>query len=200
MSSEVVNKTGLFFGSFDPVHIGHMIIAEYLLNHSDINEIWFVLSPQNPLKPNQTHGSWDARKAMLELAITENPGFGICDTEKNMPAPHYTYLTIEKLKKDNPDKNFVLIIGSDNLEVFDKWKNHEQILGMLQLYVYPRPGFEGGKFSSNKSVKPVKAPLLEISSTYIREVFSQGKLPRYMLHRRVFDYILKNGLYFKSNL
>ncbi|TVQ87618.1 MAG: nicotinate-nucleotide adenylyltransferase [Bacteroidetes bacterium] len=199
MSEEVVKKTGLFFGSFDPVHSGHLIIAEYLVNHSDITEIWFVLSPQNPLKTNQTRGSWDARKAMLELAITETPAFNICEIEQNMQAPHYTYLTIERLKKDFPDKNFVLIIGSDNLEVFDQWKNYEQIFDMLQIYVYPRPGFEGGKFLSHKSMKKIKAPLLEISSTYIRDCFSQEKLPRYMLHWRVFDYILKKGLYFKSN-
>ncbi|MBW6479262.1 MAG: nicotinate-nucleotide adenylyltransferase [Bacteroidales bacterium] len=190
-------KTGLFFGSFDPVHTGHLIIAEYMSAHTDLDEIWFVISPQNPFKTEKEITGQEIRKEMLEIVVSGNSKFSICDIEFNMPAPQYTHKTLDVLREKYPEKQFVLIIGTDNLDAFDRWKNYEKIMDMIDIYVYPRPGFESRRFLSHPSMHLVKAPLVEISSTYIRESFMKRKPARYMLPEKVFDYITKKGLYRK---
>ncbi len=187
--------TGLFFGSFDPVHLGHLVIAEYIYTNSAIENIWFVISPQNPLKSQLEQTDCYKRKEMLELAIKDNPHFAICDIEFQMPAPHYTYQTLQLLKTKYPQKDFVLIIGSDNLENFDKWKDHQKILEMMDIYVYPRIGFQSYKHGKSKKVHIVEAPLMEISSTYIRNSFSRNQPIKYMLHKEVYEYITQSKLY-----
>ncbi len=197
MKPEKSQKTGLFFGSFDPVHTGHLIIAEYMTAYTDLDEIWFVISPQNPFKTKKEITSQETRKEMLELAISNNPKFSMCDIEFQMPAPQYTHKTLDVLKEKYPEKQFVLIIGKDNLDRFDRWKNYEEIMRMVEIYVYPRPGFETSRFLTHSSIHLVKAPLIDISSTYIRESFMGNKPVRYMLSEKVFNFITKKGLYRK---
>ena len=197
MKPEKSYKTGLFFGSFDPVHIGHLIIAEYMTAHTDLDEIWFVISPQSPFKTGKKITSKETRNEMLELAISKNPKFSICDIEFRMPAPQYTHKTLNVLKEKYTEKQFGLIIGTDNLDAFDRWKNYEEIMRMVEIYVYPRPGFEINRFLSHPSIHFVEAPLIDISSTYIRESFIGNKPLRYMLPEKVFDFITKEGLYRK---
>lgn len=188
-------KTGLYFGSFDPIHLGHLIIAEHLQNQGALDEIWFVLSPQNPLKTGRQLTQTHLRMQMLQLAIENNPAFSICDAELHMPPPHYTLRTLKKLQEKHPEKDFVLIIGSDNLEVFDQWKDYNLILEQFPVWVYPRPGYPPRKFLHFSNLKLQQAPLLEISSTHIRESFATGRPARYMLPQLVYQYISENRLY-----
>jgi nicotinate-nucleotide adenylyltransferase len=179
-------RTGLFPGSFNPVHLGHLIIAHHLLQYTDLNEIWFVISPQNPLKDNSDLLSEGIRLELLKLAIDTQPGFILCERELSMDRPSYTYKTLEVLKNENPERDFVLIIGSDNLEVFDQWKEYKKILAGTDIYVYPRKGMQGSAFIEYPRVKAVDAPMIEISSTFIREAFHAGRDPRFMLPEKVF--------------
>ncbi len=187
-------KTGLFPGSFNPVHIGHLIIAHHLLQYTDLEEIWFVISPQNPLK-NHTELLPEAyRLDLLETAIEEQAGFVLCKRELSLERPSYTSKTLALLKAEHDQRNFVLIIGSDNLTIFDQWKNYEEILAGTDIYVYPRKGQPESVFYEYARVKVVNAPLIEVSSSFIRESFKSGKDPRYLLPERVYQKILKNNL------
>lgn len=190
------SKTGLFFGSFDPVHIGHLIIAEYIYMHTDLQKIWFVISPVNPHKTHQSRTDSQARLQMLQIALDDNQAFQLCDIELDMPQPNYTIHTLRKLKDKYPEKNFVLIIGSDNLEGFDKWKDYKEILEMTEIYVYPRNEKKvKSRISQIKTVHIIDAPLLELSSTIIRQSFAKGLESRYMLHEKVYKFIKENNLY-----
>ncbi len=189
------NNIALFFGSFDPVHVGHLIIAEYLLAYTDAEEIWFVVSPQNPFKVNQQQTHQDLRKKMTELAIIDYYGFKVCDIEFGMESPNYTHKTLSRLREIYPGKDFSLVIGSDNLVEFEHWKNYRQILEATNVYVYPRPGFDTDMFTDYANVKKTKAPLIEISSSYIRDQFTRGHSPRAMLPERVYNFIESNKLY-----
>ena len=179
-------RTGLFSGSFNPVHIGHLIIAHHLLQYTDLEEIWFVITPHNPLKEQSGLLPDAVRLELLHLALDEQPGFSVCAREMSLPKPSYTYKTLEVLKEEFPERDFVLIIGSDNLEVFDQWKAYERILAENDLYVYPRKGYQGSKFSTYERVRMADAPLIEISSTFIREAFRTGKDPRFLLPEKVY--------------
>jgi nicotinate-nucleotide adenylyltransferase len=192
-------KTALLFGSFDPVHIGHLIIAEYFLNQEEIKEVWFVLTPHNPLKHSDDLSASIHRMKMLELALEGTEGYHICDIEFTMDPPHYTFQTLVRLNENYPEKEFVLLIGSDNLVVFGKWRNHEDILAMLPIYVYPRPGFETGKFDHYKNVIKTSAPVIDISSTMIRKNLASGLETRFSLPEKVHRYIMINGLYKSPN-
>ncbi|TVR39632.1 MAG: nicotinate-nucleotide adenylyltransferase [Bacteroidia bacterium] len=187
--------TGLLSGSFNPVHIGHLIIANYFTEHVNMDEVWFVLSPQNPLKGSDELLGEQERMDLLELAVAENPKFRICDIELGMPKPSYTIDTIKQLKTAYPDRHFTLLIGSDNLEVFDKWKDHKEILESIEINVYPRsPGFDH-LLLQHHNVRPVHAPLLEVSSTAIRRDISAGKSPRYLVPEKVFEKIMEQSYY-----
>lgn len=190
-------KTGLLFGSFDPVHTGHLIIADYMLSLGGLDEIWFVVSPQNPFKQEKEITDQQTRKEMLELAVAGNPVFKVSDIEFGMPSPNFTYNTLKVLMEKYSGKEFVLIIGTDNLDAFDRWKNYESILEMIQIWVYPRMGHKGEQFATHPSVRMTDAPVIEISSTIIRQSFSQGRPFRYMLPEKVYEYINKKGLYIK---
>jgi nicotinate-nucleotide adenylyltransferase len=187
-------RTGLFPGSFNPVHIGHLIIAHHLLHHSDLVEIWFVVSPQNPLKDHSELLPEQTRLTLVKLAIDEQPGFYLCQRELTLERPSYTWKTIQVLREENPDRDFVLIIGSDNLDVFAQWKDYDKILESTDFYVYPRRGTSGNEFQSHPRVRMVGAPLIEISSAIIREGFRKGIPPRYMLPEKVYRLILEEQL------
>lgn len=188
-------KTGLFFGSFNPVHIGHLAIANYMLEFTDLDELWMIVSPHNPFKTkNSLAGEYDRIK-MVEMAIGENPKMSASDIEFRLPKPSYTIDTLTYLKERYPSKNFILLVGSDNLESFHKWKNYEEILKNYQLYVYPRPGSGLGKYAEYKNIKMVNAPLIEISSSFIRESIKEGKNIQYFLPLKVYEYIKHNNFY-----
>jgi len=184
-------RTGLFFGSFNPIHTGHLIVAQFILNQTDLNEIWFVVSPQNPLKSGSDLIDEKDRLKMVELAIEPQPQFKACSVEFDMPRPSYTFNTLQKLGKDHPDEEFVLILGSDNLEHFDKWKEHEQILLDYDLIVYNRDSSTGGDFAKNQKVRVMKGPMLNISSTLVRSYKRMGKSVKFLVPEVVESYLDK---------
>ncbi|MCX6232910.1 MAG: nicotinate (nicotinamide) nucleotide adenylyltransferase [Bacteroidetes bacterium] len=190
-----MKKTGLFFGSFNPIHIGHLVIANQMLANSDIDEVWFVISPHNPLKEKQSLLKDYHRLALVKTAIEDDPRLKACDIEFKLPQPSYTIHTLVNLEELYPDRSFVLIIGSDNLNNFKKWYNYEEILRNYQLYVYPRPNYNGGEFAHHPAVKWVASPLMEISSSYIRNAIQQGLSVKYLLPEKVLDYILEMHFY-----
>ena len=184
---------GLFFGSFNPIHIGHLIIANVMTGHTD--RVWFVVSPQNPFKKNKSLLHEFDRYEMVEKAIQDNHLFQVTDVEFNMPRPSYTIDTLTYLSEKYPQHNFKLIIGSDNLSQFNKWKNAQVILDIYGLLVYPRPGAEPSDLLEHPNVTVVEAPLLNISASYIRESVRQRKSIRYMVPEVVARHIEKQGYY-----
>ena len=190
-----MKKTGLYFGSFNPIHVGHLIIAEYLVEHSDLQELWFVVSPQNPLKKKASLLDDRERLHIVNLAIEDDLRFKACDVEFSLPKPSYTSYTLQVLREQHPNREFCLIMGEDNLQTFTKWFNWEYILEYYHLYVYLRPGYSGGDFRTHPHVHLVDAPQMEISSTQIREGIREGRSVRYMLPERVFRYLDEEGFY-----
>ncbi|ASB47745.1 nicotinate-nucleotide adenylyltransferase [Alkalitalea saponilacus] len=189
-------KTGLFFGSFNPVHIGHMALANYILEYSDLSEIWFIVTPSNPLKESQDLADENLRLEMVKIAIVDEPRFSVNDIEFSMPRPSYTIDTLFALKEKHPDRQFSIIIGSDNLVHLEKWKNPEVIITTFNVIVYPRPGFDAGTakyFRDNVSL--IDAPLLDISSTLIRDAVAEKKSMRFLVPCGVYEFILNHNLY-----
>jgi nicotinate-nucleotide adenylyltransferase len=181
-------KTGLFFGSFNPIHIGHMAIANYMLEFTDIDQLWFVISPQNPLKKKASLLEDHKRRTLLEIAIQDDDRFRICDIEFKLPKPSYTVDTLANLKELHPQHEFILIMGSDGLTTFGKWKNYRIIEDHYKRYVYPRPGFAFDP-SEHRNLRLVEAPLMEISSTFIRKALKSKLDIRHFLPAKVYDYI-----------
>ena len=190
-------KTALFFGTFNPVHIGHLIIAEYFVEHSDLKELWFVITPSNPLKKKSSLLDEHHRYYMTNMAIEDDSRFKACDIEFKLPYPSYTAHTLTCLREKYPKKEFVLIMGEDNIENIEKWRNWEFILENFQIYVYPRIGYHGDKYREHPSVKLVNAPIIEISSTMIRENIKAGKNVKYLLPPKVEQYIDEMNFYRK---
>ncbi len=190
-------KIGLFFGTFNPVHTGHLIIAEYFVEQTDLKEIWFVISPQNPLKDKRTLLADHHRLTLLKIAIEDNPKFKVTDIEYKMSKPSFTIKTLAFLSEKHPDKKFVLLMGSDNLVTFHKWMNYEQILKYYEIYVYPRPKAAEEKLPEYNNVRIIQAPLIEISSTFIRKSIKDKKDVRYFLPEKVYNYIREMHFYEK---
>jgi len=174
-------KIGLFFGSFNPIHVGHMIIANVMAENTDLNKMWFVVSPQNPLKPAKGLLHEFDRYDMVKAAIADNYKLEVSDVEFNLPKPSYTIHTLAYLTEKFPGKQFKVIMGEDNLESFTKWKNHEQILEQFGLYIYPRPHVTNSDLKRHPNVKMIEAPLLDISATYIRNCIKNNKSIRYLV-------------------
>ncbi len=191
------NKVGLFFGSFNPIHFGHLCIANYFSEYTDLKEIWFVVSPQNPLKPKSSLLADYHRLELVRLAINDFPKFNVSDIEFKLSKPSYTIHTLVYLSEKYPNKDFVLIIGSDNLDTFSKWKNYEQILLNYQLYVYPRPGFTTSQWLDNEKVQLVEAPLMQISSTFIRKALKEKKDIPFFIPDKAYQYIKEMHFYEK---
>ncbi len=166
--------TGLFFGSFNPVHNGHLAIARYLLEKGFCREVWFVVSPQNPLKQNAELLDENKRLEILRKAIAGEPGMEVCDAEFRLPRPSYTWNTLQVLKKEYPEKSFALVIGGDNLRNFHLWRNYKEILNHYRIFVYPRPGVEVPG-TIPEGVILVDAPLAAVSSTEIRAKIGAGE-------------------------
>lgn len=193
-----MNKpVGLFFGSFNPFHIGHLIIANYIVEFTSLKEIWFIISPQNPLKEKSSLLADHHRLAIVNIAVEDDMRFKACDIEFKLPQPSFTIHTLTYLKEKYPGKEFAIIMGSDNLQSIDKWKNHERIIEDFSIFVYPRPGSDGGKFKNHKNITWIDAPLMEISSSFIRKAFKEKKDVQYFLPPKVFKYISEMHFYEK---
>ena len=190
-----MKKVGLFFGSFNPVHVGHLIIANYMATHTDLQEVWLVVSPQNPLKKKKSLARDHDRLHLVRLAIEDNPLLRVSDIEFGMPQPSYTVETLAYLREKHPDYQFVLIMGGDNLGTLHKWKNYEIILRDYKIYVYQRPDYELGQFQNHPSVAIFAAPLMQISASYIRKCIAAGHSIEYLVTEPVFKYITDSNLY-----
>lgn len=186
---------GLFFGSFNPVHIGHMALANYMLSYTDMDEVWLVVSPQNPLKTKSQLLDENKRLLLVNLAIDDNKGIRSSNIEFKLPQPSYTINTLVHLKEKHLTYKFSLIMGRDNLQTFNKWKNHEQILKGYHIYVYPRPGAKASEFDTHPNVHLTEAPLMDISSTFIRKAIKEKKDIRFFLPQKVWEEIEAAGLY-----
>lgn len=189
-------KTGLFFGSFNPVHIGHMVIAQYLAEFTDLDQVWMVVSPQNPLKPSNSLLQDHHRFEMVRIAVGDYRKLKASKVEFALPKPSYTVDTLAYLREEHPTYTFVPIMGSDNLQHFRKWKNWEVILQEHELYVYPRPGHDGGDLASHPRVRLITGvPLMELSASFIRAAIKDRKDVRYMLPKDVYEYLDEMNFY-----
>jgi nicotinate-nucleotide adenylyltransferase len=187
-------KIGLYFGSFNPIHIGHLIIANFIANYTDIDQVWFVVSPQNPLKSNANLLNKYHRKYLIDIAIEGENKLKTSSIEFSLPIPSYTIDTLTYLKEKYPDYIFSVIMGSDSLQNITKWKNYEQLIKNYQLLVYERPGFKNNN-NSESNIIHVKAPLLDISSTRIREMIKSGESIKFLVPDVVKEEIERNHYY-----
>lgn len=186
---------GLFFGSFNPIHVGHLIIANTMLQHANLDEVWFVVSPQNPLKERKTLLASHHRLEMVRRAIDDNYRLRACDVEMHLPTPSYTVSTLAVLTERYPDYHFNLIMGSDNLDHFDKWRNYQYILDNYRLCVYPRPEHLDSPLLQHPSVQLVDCPLMAISSSYIRQQIAHKYSVQYLLTEPVWQYLTEMHFY-----
>jgi len=188
-------KVGLFFGSFNPIHIGHLIIADYIAQYSELQEIWLVVSPHNPLKHKASLARGHDRLHLVQMAIEDNPRLKASGIEFLLPKPSYTIDTLAYLHEKYPEKDFSLIIGSDNLESIHKWKTYELLLENYDFFVYQRRGFENYNHQNLDRVTFMEAPLLDISSTMVRQRIADGKSIRYLVPDPVCYYIENSNMY-----
>ncbi len=189
---------GLFFGSFNPIHVGHLIIANTMATTTDLNQVWFVVSPQNPFKKATSLLHAFDRFDMVQQAIADNSLLRATDIEFSMPKPSYTIDTLVRLGEKFPQHTFRLIMGEDNLTQFVNWKNYQQILDQYGLYVYPRPGVvaeAGATLRHHDNVQLVDAPLLDISATFIRDAIRSNRPIRYMVPDVVDELIRRKKFY-----
>lgn len=186
---------GLFFGSFNPIHVGHMIIASYMANNTYLDKVWVVVSPQNPLKEKQVLINTYDRLEMCKLAFQDDPKIQVSDIELQLPQPSYTIDTLAYLKEKYPEHQFSIIMGADNLNTLSKWKNYEVILRDYKILVYPRPKEYLSEFRDHPNVCITETPIMEISSTFIRNAIKERKDIRYFLPTNVLDFIESKSLY-----
>lgn len=192
-------KIGLYFGTFNPIHIGHLIIANHMAENTNLDQIWMVVTPQSPHKQKNSLLSDYHRLHMVHLATEDFPKITPSDIEFKLPQPNYTVTTLAHLTEKFPQHEFALLMGEDNLKTFHKWKNYETILEHYQLYVYPRISSEVENTSLKKhpNVIFVAAPIVEISATFIREAIKSGKNVRPLLPSKVAEYVDHNLFYTK---
>jgi nicotinate-nucleotide adenylyltransferase len=188
-------KVGLYFGSFNPIHHGHLIIAQHMVQHTDLDQVWFVVSPQNPLKPSAGLLNEFHRLYFIQLSIEDSQQLKVTDIEFRLPRPSYTADTLTYLSEKYPQHSFAVIMGSDSFENLPRWKNYQHILSNYPIFVYQRPGHEVTTTYDNSRVEVLKAPLLEISATYIRSTIKAGKSIRYLVPDKVAEEIERNGYY-----
>lgn len=190
-------KIGLFFGTFNPIHNGHLAIANYMAEFTDLEQVWLVVSPHNPLKPIGSLLQDYHRFQLVQTAIGDYKKLKASKVEFSLPKPSYTIHTLTYLKEQYPEHNFVLIMGSDNLSSLHKWKNYELILENYSIYIYPRPNEDGGQFKNHTNVKWISAPLMEISASFIRKAIKEKKDVRFMMPESVYNYIDEMNFYKK---
>ena len=192
-------KIGLYFGTFNPIHIGHLIIANHVAEYSDVKQVWMVVTPHNPLKKKDTLLNDSIRLELVHLATEDYPKIKPSDIEFKLPQPNYTLNTLAYLQEKYPKNEFSLIMGEDNLKSFHKWKNYEVILQNHDIYVYPRlnSGEIDEQFVNHAKIHRVGAPVIELSSTFIRESIKKGKNVIPMLPNKVWEYVEHNMFYKK---
>lgn len=188
---------GLYFGSFNPIHTGHLIIANHVLEHTDLDKIWFVVSPHNPLKESHTLLNEYDRLHLAELAIKNNPKFRISNVEFHLPKPSYTIDTLTYLSEKFPLEKFTVIMGSDSYQNLSRWKNYTKILEFYKIAIFERPGFPVDRNTIHPNVSVLNAPLLEISSTYIRTQIKEHRSIQYLVPDAVLECIAENRYYLK---
>lgn len=187
---------GLFFGSFNPIHVGHLIIAQHLINETELDQVWMVVSPHNPLKEKSTLARDYDRLHLVQLATEDNPKIKASNIEFSLPKPSFTIDTLTYLKEKHPEHQFAIIMGGDNLISLPKWKNYELILRDYPIYIYKRPNYNTDNIQhSNAKIIVVNAPLLDISSTKIRELLKSGKSIQYMVPEKVLDELMSLKMY-----
>lgn len=190
-------KVGLYFGTFNPIHVGHLIIANHLVEFSDLDEVWFVVTPQSPHKKKQSLLDNHHRYELVYIAVENYPKLRPSDIEFKLSQPNYTVHTLAHISEKYPDKEFSLIMGEDNLKTFHKWKNYETIVEHHDIYVYPRIG--GGRvknqFRDHPKVHRVDAPVIQISATHIRDCIKQGKNVQALLPKEVWEYLDNMNFY-----
>lgn len=180
-------NVGIFSGSFNPIHIGHLALANYLCEYEGLDELWFMVTPHNPLKREEELMDDAFRLELVERAVEGYPKFRASDFEFHLPRPSYTVHTLERLREAHPAHTFYLIIGSDNWLLFPRWYESERILQENRLLIYPRPGYPVEEASLPAHARLVASPLLDVSSTFIRRALSEGKDVRYFLHPAVHE-------------
>ncbi|MGC1203985.1 MAG: nicotinate (nicotinamide) nucleotide adenylyltransferase [Flavobacteriaceae bacterium] len=190
-------KIGLYFGSFNPIHIGHLVIANHLAEHSDLDQIWFVVTPHNPFKKKSSLLDNYQRLEMVYRATKDYTKLKPSDIEFNLPQPNYTINTLVHLQEKHPDYEFALIMGEDNLKSFHKWKNYQVIIENHDIYVYPRISKDNTEtqFHTHNKVHFIDAPIMEISSTFIRNSIKTGKNVKPMLPEYVWEYLDEMNFY-----
>lgn len=193
-----MKKVGLFFGSFNPIHIGHLILSNYILENSDLEEVWFIVSPQNPFKVKTSLLEEYNRLEMVNQAVKNYPKMKASNIEFGLPKPSYTIDTLTHLREKHPTTSFCLIMGEDNLKSLHKWKNYEKLLENYQIIVYPRlysEKKEEEKYLEHENIHLINAPIIELSATEIRTMIKDGKNVRPMLPPEVFEYIDGSSFY-----
>ena len=196
-----MKKVGLFFGSFNPIHVGHLVIANHIANSDKVNEVWFVVSPQNPFKNKKSLLEDYHRFALVNEAIESNPKLKSSDIEFTMPKPSFTSDTLAYLIDKYSDIEFSLIMGEDNIKSFHKWKNHEIILKNHSVLVYPRVGVNDklkakAEIINNKNVHVLSGiPVMDISASYIRKQIKEGNTVKYLLTNKVAKYVDEMNFY-----
>ena len=192
-------NVGLYFGSFNPIHVGHLIIANYMVQNTGMNQVWFVVSPQNPLKKSGSLLNEYHRLYLVQVSIEDEPSLKATDIEFRLPKPSYTIDTLTYLGEKFPQHKFSVIMGSDSYQNLQAWKNYEQLIKNYPIFVYHRPGFAVDKNYEGGFFNFVKAPLLEISSTHLRKMIREGKSIRYLVPEKVRLEIEQNGYYKNSD-
>jgi len=190
-------KIGLYFGTFNPIHVGHLTIANHMAEYSDLDQVWFVVTPHSPFKKKSSLLDNNHRFQMVDRAVEDYPKLRASDIEFQLPQPNYTINTLTYLEEKHPDFEFALIMGEDNLKSFHKWKNYELILENHHLYVYPRIFNEKAStpFNGHKNIHSVNAPIMELSSTFIRKAIKAGKNVQPMLPQHVWEYLDEMNFY-----
>lgn len=188
-------KVGLFFGSFNPVHIGHMIIANYIVTNTKLDQVWMVVSPHNPHKQKKSLAKDHDRLHLVRLAIGDNLKIKGSDIEFDLPQPSYTIDTLTYISEAHPNKQFSLIMGGDNLATLHKWKNYESIINNYKIMVYKRPSYRLGKLKDHENVTICDAPLLQISASYIRKCVKEKKSIQYLVPDAVYKYLEETPIY-----
>ena len=186
-----MRRIGLYSGSFNPIHHGHVMLANYLVEFSDLDELWFVVSPQNPLKKKTDLMDDSDRLKMVELALGDDPRMRASDIEFGLPKPSYTINTLRALSEQYPDDQFVFICGMDSLEGFPRWREYQAILDNYELLVFPRKGYDGGELLNHPHVKVLETPIIEVSSTFIRNCIKEGKDVRHFMPEKAYEYFKK---------
>lgn len=186
---------GLFFGSFNPIHIGHLFIANHMAHYTDLDEVWFVVSPQNPFKETKSLLPEYDRLHLVNIAIEDNPKLRVKDIEFYLPKPSYTIDTLTYLEEKYPEYKFSLIMGADNLPTVPKWKNGNLLLKNYDIYVYQRPGIPIDKEAYPKNVKIQETPQIYLSASYIRKQIKHGGSIKYLVPEVVEQYIFDSGWY-----